>query len=105
MQIGSDQLLRQQLILQLKGFYKGALDGIWGPKTIEAMKKWESSGFTPGLPSGGMPLANKGPWPKGVRKDSDGLLTTAEVEQHLAAQSKSSKSKTAEATQAPEKAA
>ena len=84
MQIGSDQLLRQQLILQLKGFYSGALDGIWGPKTIEAMSNWERKGFAPGLPSNGLPLANKGPWPAGIRKGSDGLLTCAEVEQYLA---------------------
>ena len=50
MQIGTEQLRRQQQILQLKGLYSGALDGIWGPKTIEAMRKWESKGFAPGLP-------------------------------------------------------
>lgn len=96
MQIGSDQLERQQLILQLKGFYNGQIDGIWGPKTIEAMKKWERSGFAPGLPSGGMPLANKGPWPRGIRKAEDGLLTCAEVEQKLSEKKVSFKSKASE---------
>ena len=86
MQIGTEQLKRQQQILQLKGLYNGQLDGIWGPKTIEAMKKWEAKGFAPGLPQNGMPLANKGPWPKGIRKGSDGLLTCAEFEQYLATQ-------------------
>lgn len=95
MQIGTEQLRRQQLILQLKGFYNGKLDGIWGPKTVAAKKKWEGKGFAPGLPNFGMPLADRGPWPNGIRKGSDGLLTCAEVEQSLLNAEKSEPAKKA----------
>lgn len=82
MQTGSEQLLRQQEIMQAKGFYTGTLDGIWGPKTVEAKKKWEMHpSFAPGLPNYGLPLANKGPYPKGVTFDkAAGLLTCVELE-------------------------
>ena len=81
MQTGSEQIKRQQEILKAKGFYKGKLDGIWGPSSIEAKKKWEVSGtFTPGLPSAGLPFSNKGPYPKGVTLDRKaGLLTCPEL--------------------------
>lgn len=83
MQVGTDQLKRQQLLLTVKGFYKGKIDGIWGPDTVAAKKKWESDrSFVPGLPNSGLPFANKGPWPAGLRI-SAGLLTCAEVESYL----------------------
>src|SRR5574343_1863322 len=82
MQTGSEQITRQQEIMQALGFYTGKIDGIWGPKTIEAKKKWELSGkFSPGLPNMGLPLADRGPYPKGVFLDkASGLLTCAQLE-------------------------
>lgn len=82
MQTGSEQIKRQQEIMQAKGFYTGKLDGIWGPKSIEAKKKWEvHPSFAPGLPNLGMPFANKGPHPVGVVLNRlTGLLTCAELE-------------------------
>lgn len=85
MQSGQDQLLRQQQILMVKGFYNGALDGIWSTKTIAAKKAYERSGkFSPGLPNGGLPWSNSGPYPKGITRNSEGLLTCVEVEDYLA---------------------
>lgn len=82
MQRGNEQLIRQQEIMRVLGYYKGLPDGIWGPDTVEAKKKWELSGkFAPGLPNFGLPLANKGPWPRGVYMDkASGLLTCGELE-------------------------
>jgi hypothetical protein len=84
-QHGTEQLLRQQLILKLKGFYNGKLDGIWSAMTIEAKRRWENQGrpFTPGLPNNGLPFANFGPYPAGIRIGKDKLLTCAEVDQYL----------------------
>lgn len=86
MQTGKAQIERQQLILYVKGFYHGKIDGIWSTKTIEAKKKWEATGrgFTPGLPNNGLPFDNRGPYPKGVTLGSDGLLTCLEVEEYFA---------------------
>ena len=84
MQTGTEQLKRQQLLLKLKGFYSGAIDGIWSTMTIAAKQKWERTrGFVPALPNNGMPFASKGPYPSGVRTGLDGLLTCAEVEEFL----------------------
>lgn len=81
MQTGSEQLKSQQQILKSKGYYGGAVDGIWGPMTIEAKLKWERSGkFAPGIPNNGLPFPARGPFPTGVRRKSDGTLTCAEVE-------------------------
>ena len=96
MQTGKEQLARQQLIMKLRGFYSGAIDGIWGPQSIDAKKKWELSGskFTPGLPNQGLPFDNKGPYPKGIRLDrATGLLTCAEVDIHIQSQAKAQSSK------------
>lgn len=83
MQTGTEQIRAQQEIMKAFGFYNGKLDGVWGPMTVEAKKKWELSGkFAPGLPNFGLPLSNRGPYPRGVYLDKDsGLLTCAELEQ------------------------
>jgi len=82
MQTGNEQITRQQEIMKALGFYNGQIDGIWGPKTIEAKKKWELSGkFAPGLPNFGLPLSDRGPYPRGVYLDKvSGLLTCAQLE-------------------------
>ena len=85
MQIGSVQLERQQLIMRLKGYYNGKLDGIWGPKTIAAKQKWEMDpSYVPAIPNNGLPLGDRGPYPRGVIRGEDGLLFCTEVIDHLA---------------------
>lgn len=65
------QLKRQQEILKVLGFYNGSIDGIWGPKSIEAMRTFESSGsFKPCIPNYGMPLSSRPPFPSGITKDT-----------------------------------
>lgn len=72
MQAGTRQLLRQQLILKALGYYNYHLNGIWGTHSIDAMRKFErSDAFIPGRPSGGLPFAESGPYPKGIYKDGD----------------------------------
>lgn len=82
MQVGSEQLARQQEIMQSLGYYNGKIDGIWGPKTIEAKIKWEMSGkFNPALPNNGLPFGDKGPFPRGVyREPKTGLLSCPQYE-------------------------
>lgn len=64
MQVSTEQLKRQQEILKALGFYHGKLDGIWGPKSIQAKKKFEGDPkFVPGIPNNGLPFASKGPYP------------------------------------------
>lgn len=72
-QIEKEQLLRQQEILASLGYYKGELDGIWGPKTIEAKKAYEKSlDFIPGIPNNGMPFSSAAPYPAGIYKTLTG---------------------------------
>lgn len=64
MQVSKEQIKRQQEILSVLGFYHGKFDGIWGPKSIEAKKRFEADArFIPGIPNNGMPFASKGPYP------------------------------------------
>lgn len=90
MQTTKGQLERQQQIMAALGFYRGKVDGIWSTKTIEAKKAWELSGkFGPGIPNFGLPLANKGPYPRGIRIDPvTKLLTCSQLEVYLQAQEK-----------------
>lgn len=99
MQSGKAQIKRQQLILYVKGFYHGKIDGVWSAKTIEAKKKWEATGkgFTPGLPNNGLPFGDRGPYPRGISIGKDGLLTCIEVEEYLAMEKETSESKTVDA--------
>lgn len=67
MQVQKHELERQQQILKALGFYHGKIDGIWGPKSIDAKKKFEASpSFPPGIPNNGMPFRDNGPYPAGV---------------------------------------
>lgn len=102
MQTGNEQLKRQQLILKLKDFYRGQLDGVWSEKTIAAKKAFEAKGFAPGIPNNGLPFANTGPYPKGIRMGKDGLLTCAEVEEYLRSEANGSKKKVDKPEQEPE---
>lgn len=73
-QASDEKLKRQQQVLTHLGFYKGKIDGIWGPKTIEAKRNFESAGFAPGIPNGGLPFHSKGPYPKGLFMQSGFLM-------------------------------
>lgn len=81
MQYETHQLRRQQLIMHCLGFYNGALDGIWGPKSIEAKKRFEASPkFMPAIPANGMPFAGRAPFPNGITAGRDGLLYHEAIE-------------------------
>lgn len=69
-QRSENQLKRQQEILKALGFYNGAIDGIWGPKSIAAMKTFEAKPeFKPAVPNHGLPLGDQGPYPAGITRD------------------------------------
>lgn len=81
MQYENHQLKRQQLIMNCLGFYNGKFDGIWGPKSIDAKKRFESSSkFLPAIPTNGMPFAGRGPFPNGISAGRDGLLYHDSIE-------------------------
>lgn len=64
-----------QVIMTMLGLYDGQCDGVWGPKCIEAKRKWElMDEFEPGVPSNGLPFNGRGKLPKGMNyafKDLD----------------------------------
>ena len=76
MQVEKNQIIRQQEILGVLGFYFGKFDGVWGPKSIEAKKKFEASPtFVPGIPNNGLPFGDRGPYPAMITLDHmSGLL-------------------------------
>lgn len=77
MQIKTEQLLRQQMILRFLGYYKGKLDGIWAGMTIEAKKAFErDKKFAPAFPNNGLPFADKDTYPKGIGYDRATRLLT-----------------------------
>jgi hypothetical protein len=90
MQLKKSQLQRQQVIMSKLGFYRHKCDGIWGPASIEAKKKWESKpDFIPGLPTNGLPFGDRDYVPSGVRFDKTSRmftlsgLTAEEIEQYM----------------------
>lgn len=85
MQVQPEQIKRQQMILQALGFYHGKLDGIWGPMTIEAKKRFEASpNFRPGIPNNGLPFGDRPPYPAGITMDhTTGLLHHPSIDKHL----------------------
>lgn len=77
MQVKEEQLKRQQAIMKALGFYHAVPDGVWGPDSIKAKKKWESDAksFIPGIPNDGLPFSSDGPFPAGMTYDRQtGLL-------------------------------
>lgn len=81
-EVRTNALRRQQMILTVLGYYKGSCDGIWSKASIEAMRKFEASGkFAPALPRNGLPLDLYSKMPPGIFRDSvtanvgAGLLT------------------------------
>lgn len=96
MQTDTKALIRQQLILRQLGFYTGPLDGIWGPVSIEAMKKFENrlELFRPARPKGGLPFSDSDKLPRHFYWEPAGLLChdeslngTVEVEENALLQS------------------
>lgn len=64
-------LQRQQMILTVFGHYNGKCDGIWGPDSFAAMRKFEASGkFSPAIPRGGNPLGISDRLPPNVFRDT-----------------------------------
>ncbi|AWY08448.1 hypothetical protein HOT49_gp177 [Erwinia phage vB_EamM_Alexandra] len=63
-----------QLIMTMLGLYDGQCDGVWGPKCIEAKRKWEMMDeFEPATPSNGLPFNGRGKLPKGMNYMHKGL--------------------------------
>ncbi len=85
MQVTKPQLERQQIILKVLGFYMGHVDGVWGPLTIAAKKKFEADArFMPGFPSNGMPFAEGKPLPAGMTLNkTTGLFYHPAIEDHI----------------------
>ncbi len=86
MQVSKEQLKRQQMILKALRFYLGKIDGVWGPLSITAKKKFESSPtFIPGLPNNGLPFKDGVTYPAGMVLQKDGLLYHPAIDELLAA--------------------
>lgn len=65
--MNEESIKNQQELLKALGYYHGSVDGIWGPKTIQAKKEFESTkNFNPGIPNNGLPFKLDGPFPKGI---------------------------------------
>ncbi len=65
-----------QVIMAILGFYDGKCDGAWGPKSIEAMRKWEmTDSFDPCLPQNGKPFMGRGKLPEGIMYGNKGLIS------------------------------
>ncbi|QZE59420.1 hypothetical protein MPK66_gp176 [Erwinia phage pEa_SNUABM_2] len=63
-----------QLIMTIMGIYDGLCDGVWGPKCIEAKRKWEMMDeFEPATPSNGLPFNGRGKLPAGMNYMHKGL--------------------------------
>lgn len=65
---------KQQLIMTMLGYYDGVCDGVWGPKCVEAKRRWEfEDDFEPAVPSNGLPFVGRGKLPKGMNYVHKGL--------------------------------
>lgn len=81
MQVSNKQIERQQLILKALGFFTGVVNGVWGPGTIEAKKKFEASRqFMPGIPNNGLPFRSGQRLPVGITLRHDGLLYHPDID-------------------------
>lgn len=75
MQTTKQQLIRHQAILAHHGFYRGKMDGIWGPDCIAAKREFElSPAFKPAYPNNGLPFNLDQPLPDGVYIEPKGPL-------------------------------
>lgn len=56
-----------QAVMTVRGLYDGAIDGVWGPKCVSAIRDWErDDSFDPALPTKGMMFQAPGRLPKGL---------------------------------------
>ena len=56
-----------QAAMTVRGLYDGAIDGVWGPKCVPAIRDWErDDSFDPALPTKGMMFQAPGRLPKGL---------------------------------------
>lgn len=80
MQVSTEKLAAQQLVLFHLGFYRGTVDGIWSNATIEAKKKFEADiTFLPAYPNGGLPFGERDKLPKGWRYGAKGVIGHADL--------------------------
>jgi hypothetical protein len=99
MQILNSQLRMQQCVLTLLNFYRAPIDGLWGPESIQAKKRFEQdASFSPAIPSHGMPFSDKGPFPKRVYMTREGLTVSGREEEIKELYLKSNKSQSQEPT-------
>lgn len=67
MQVETEELKYQQMVLKHLGFYKGPIDGIWSNDTITAKKQFEfKREFSPAIPNNGLPFSLHDRLPKGL---------------------------------------
>ena len=57
MQTAKPEIIAQQAVLNFLGFYKGAIDGIWGPVCILAKQRYEADPSFKSIPNNGLPFA------------------------------------------------
>lgn len=56
-----------QAIMKMLGLYDGAIDGLWGPKCVEAIKEWaKDASFDPAMPTLGAIFVPPCRLPKGL---------------------------------------
>jgi hypothetical protein len=97
MQILNSKLRMQQCVLNLLNFYRAPIDGLWGPESIQAKKRFElDPKFEPAIPSHGMPFSDKGPFPKGLYMTREGLTIAGREEEVKSLYVKSSQTKQSE---------
>ena len=57
----------QQSVMTALGFYDGDIDGVWGPKCVAAMNRWQlEDSFDPALPNNGYFFTPPSRLPKGL---------------------------------------
>ena len=57
----------QQSVMTVLGFYDGNIDGVWGPKCVAAMNRWQlEDSFDPALPNNGYFFTPPQRLPKGL---------------------------------------
>lgn len=67
MQTMKHQLIAQQVVLAYLGYYKGTIDGIWGPASYEAKRAYDNSETFDGVPTSGTPFARDVKIPRALR--------------------------------------
>ena len=66
-----------QVIMAVLGYYEGACNGVWGQKSIDAMRKWElADDFEPATPQNGKPFTGRGKLPDGIHYGAGLTLIT-----------------------------